>query len=197
MDWVSGGSALLGALIGGAATLLGVKWQLYSSTEADKARERKHELSILKALRTEICELWEIYASGVGEAINQHQVGTAFSYYWPVHSDYFTVFNGNAVFIGQLADDALRKSIVRAYVRAKSTVDSFTLNNRMESNSTHLRNVANGNPTPANHLAAAAALAMQANYAKVLKDGHAEIEQCFQTAIKLLDQTISIRTNDV
>lgn len=195
MDWISGGSALLGALLGGAATLLGVKWQLHSATKAEEARQYRHELSVLKAIRTEIQELWDIYSAGVGSAISKHQAGVAFRYYWPAYSDYFTVFNGNAVFIGQLDDDELRKSIVRAYVRAKSTVDSFTLNNSMESHSTHLSQIAQRDPSAANHMAATAAVMMQADYAKVLKDGHTELQEAFQVAITLLDLTITARTS--
>lgn len=48
--------------------------------------------------------------------------------YYPVFSDFFTVYHNNAFLISQVQDDGLRKQIVTTYTLAKGLVDSWRLN---------------------------------------------------------------------
>ncbi len=123
---------------------------------------------------------------GVGNDIAALPSGQPFKAYWPVSNDYFTVFHSNAVFLGHLRDDDLRKSLIVAYAGAKGLIDSFRLNNAMVERFENADAFALQSPTPAAQHVARSHLQVLTSYAAVLKQGHVEMEVAVKDALRRL-----------
>ncbi|MFC4519057.1 hypothetical protein [Cupriavidus pinatubonensis] len=190
VDWVTVGAGFVGALIGGGATLLGVRWQLRSAAMEQADKERRQKLAILKAIQSELEQLWSIYMDGVGNVIATHPDGQAFHYYWPAYSNYFTVYSSNAAFVGHLENDALRKAIVRVYTMAKGAIDSFRMNNGLEERFSNLNAMAHRDPNPVNQELARAASKMMEDYAATLKAVHADLLGAWTEAFDQLQAAV-------
>ncbi len=186
MDWGNLVSGLIGAVVGGIATLVGAKWQLSSAEKGQEEREDRHHAAILRAIHDELETLWEQYLLTVGNAILALPANQPFRAYWPVSNDYFVVFNSNAVFIGHLRDDDLRKSLIVAYSRAKGLIDSFRLNNGLVERFENAHSIALQNPTPATQNIAGSHLSVLTQYAGVLKQGHTMLETSVNDALRRL-----------
>lgn len=124
-------SGLGGALIGGLCTLVGVLMQVKAGDVAQTRSEDIQVKAILQALHDELVTLYKVYRSTIGDQIAAHPSGQPFLFHWPLSSEYFSIYHGNAVFIGRLNDNALRKSIIQAYTYAKSLIDSVGFNNTL------------------------------------------------------------------
>lgn len=174
-DWGTAGIGLAGAIIGGLATLLGVRMQLKSSGIEQRRREDNHRRAILQALHDELETISDVYQRNIGNQISSLPQGKPFLFLWPVSLDYFSVYHGNAVFIGHLKDNDLRKSIVQTYTYAKSAIDSYKLNNHFVERYEQAVFVATQAPTPANQQTVQTLLNQIAQYSPVLKDSHTRL----------------------
>ena len=134
MEWfVPAISSIVGALIGG---FLAGYFALKATKKAHQNNlliQKKNEENVLKgvlqALHDEIETLIERYQETVGSHIESLEAGKPFLFYYPIFSDFFTVYNSNAFLIGKINDNDLRKLLVRTYVLAKGLVDSYQMNN--------------------------------------------------------------------
>lgn len=185
-DWVTLGVGFFGAVVGGAATLIGAKWQLAASSRDQREREARHHSAILRAIHDELETVHKVYGLSVGSSIAALADNTPFHSYWPVHYDYFTVYNSNAVFIGHLSDADLRKQIIVAYTHAKALIDSFRLNNWMVERRELAFLTWQQAQTPANLQALQARDAVLISYAATLKKGHTMLEGSFDGALRSL-----------
>ena len=50
-------------------------------------------------------------------------------YYYPIGTDYFSIYNANTSKIGKITNDNLRKTIINLYALAKFFIDSLESNN--------------------------------------------------------------------
>jgi hypothetical protein len=174
-DWGTAATGLIGAIFGGAATLLGARMQLKSNAREQRRREDDHRQAILQALHDEIETISEVYQRNVGNQISLLQQNQPFLFLWPVSLDYFSVYHSNAVFIGHLKDNDLRKSIVQTYTYAKSAIDSYKLNNHFVERHQQAVFMAAQASTPANQQTAQALFKQLVQYAPVLGDSHTRL----------------------
>lgn len=191
MDWGNFISGLVGAAIGGAATLVGAKWQLSEAEAGQKKREDKHHAAILRAIHDELETLWDHYLKTVGNQIAALPKDKPFNAYWPVSNDYFVVFNSNAVFLGHIEDSDLRKSLIVAYSAAKGLVDSFRLNNAMVEKLELAHQAAALNPNDVTNRIAAVHLQTLTNYGAKLREGHAQVDAAVADALRRLRKSRS------
>ncbi len=119
-EWVSAVFGLAGAVIGRVCTLLGVQRQLSAATADQKRRESNYLRAILQALHDEIETLSEVYKGAIGVHIAALQTGQPFTHYWPVSSEYFSVYHSNSALIGHIQNNHLRKSIIQTFTYAKA-----------------------------------------------------------------------------
>lgn len=186
VDWVSVSSGVAGAVIGGGATLLGVRWQQASAAKEQKRREEAHHRAILQALHDELETVLEVYTHTIGSRIEALPKGHAFAYFWPVSADYFTVYNANAVFIGHLKDDDMRKALIKTYTYARTLIDSFRLNNGLleRSHNAHFMNLQAA--STANAQIAAATWQQLLDYAESLREGHERLRESMSDTLRRL-----------
>ncbi|MHA6886812.1 hypothetical protein [Ralstonia pseudosolanacearum] len=185
-DWVTLGVGFVGALVGGAATLAGARWQLAAAARDQRERENRHHAAILRAVHDELETMRDMYNLTVGSSIAALPENKPFYYYWPVNHDYFTVYNGNAVFIGHISDVDLRKEIIVAYTRARALIDSFRLNNWMVERREMAYLTWQQAQTPANLQALQSRDAVLTDYAATLKKGHVMLNTSLDTVLRSL-----------
>jgi len=185
-DWVTLGVGFFGAVVGGAATLCGAKWQLAAASRDQREREARHHAAILRAIHDELETVREVYSLSVGSAIAALPDNQPFNSYWPVNFDYFTVYNSNAVFIGHLTDVDLRKEIIVAYTRARALIDSFRLNNWMVERHEIAYLTWQQAQTPANLQAMQARNEVLTKYAATLKKGHGMLTESIDSTLRRL-----------
>ena len=188
-EWVSAITGLVGAIVGGLCTLLGVRQQLNAGTSEQKRREANHHRAILQALHDELETIAEIYRSSVGSQISALPKGQPFAYLWPVSSEYFGVYHSNAVFIGHLKDNDLRKALIQTYTYAKALIDSYRLNNVFVERNQQTVFITNQAPTDANKQMLQATYSQLVQYADVLRDSHKRFEHSIDDTLRRLRKT--------
>lgn len=122
-------AAIIGGCIAGFFSLYAIKQTFKNQqTHADENEERLIK-ALLQAIHDEIETVWNQYQDTMGTDIEALGENKPLNYYYPLISDYFTVYNGNSFLIGRIENDDLRKQIILTYTLAKGMVDSFRLNN--------------------------------------------------------------------
>jgi hypothetical protein len=111
LDWNTLLSSGIGALIGGALTLIAAylshRWG--ASKQAEK--DAQMLMGVLQAVHGEIETLWDIYMDGIGLHLEALPNGQALNTYYPVTQEYFTVYSTNAFFIALIRDNDLRNRL--------------------------------------------------------------------------------------
>lgn len=133
INWITFGSAIGGALTGGLLT------GYFSIKSTDKAFEHQQQhtddndkkliLGLLQSIHDEIETVWDRYQETMGMQLESLPENEALQFYFPLVSDFFSVYNGNSFLIGRIPDNDLRKQIIKTYTLAKGIVDSFRMNN--------------------------------------------------------------------
>jgi hypothetical protein len=122
-------SAIIGAIIGGYFTLKATKDSFKNQKEELIENEKRLIKSILHSINDEIETIYERYQETMGSRLESLKHGEPLLCYYPLVSDFFTVYNTNGIFLGRINDNDLRKKIIQTYTLAKGMVDSFRLNN--------------------------------------------------------------------
>lgn len=121
---------LFSVFIGGLLALVGVYWQHRMARKTAEANEKRKIKALLQAFHDELQTLWGLYMKAVGTKLEEHEDDKPFLFFWTVYQDYFTVFNSNAAYIGEIEDETLRKTIIVAYNQARAVLDSFQVHNK-------------------------------------------------------------------
>lgn len=83
----------------------------------------------MQAIHDEIETVLERYLETMGPTLESLKEGQPLMVYYPIVSDYFTIYNGNSFLIGRIPDNDLRKQIIKTYTLAKGMIDSYRMNN--------------------------------------------------------------------
>ncbi|WP_440874305.1 hypothetical protein [Thalassotalea sp. PLHSN55] len=180
MDWSSFGSAISGAVIGGfIAGFFALKSTQKSfdnqKTQSDES-EKKLIKGVLQAIHDELETIFERYQESMGSKIENLNDQEALAFYYPLVSDFFTVYNGNSFLIGRIPDNDLRKKIIKTYTIAKGMVDSFRLNNDLVSKWEFSEKLFAESQLEVHKQQAIAHHSALVDYAKSIKDGHASFK---------------------
>ena len=128
-DFTAFWSAVLGSVVAGFFTLIGVFITFRNQRRQTKENEEKTIKSLLQAIHDEMETIWERYQNTMGPRVESLKAGEPLDFYYPLISDFFSIYNGNSALIGRVPDDNLRKQIIKTYTLAKAMVDSFRCNN--------------------------------------------------------------------
>lgn len=132
-DWATVVSAIMGAFVGGLITGFFAIKATTKSFEHQKQvadeEEKKVIKGLLQAIHDEMETINKRYHETMGDRLESLPEGKELRFYYPLFSEYFTVYNGNSFLIGRIPDNDLRKQIVKTYTMAKGMVDSFKMNN--------------------------------------------------------------------
>lgn len=183
-------SGLLGSIVGGLCSV-GAVWFQSTQTRADqRVAEKRIIRSYLLSLRTEVETLWKRYEETAGQLVTSLGLNQPLLGFWPVTHDYFTVYNTNAFLLGRVEDDELRTLIVRTYNLAKGIVDSFRMNNEMNSKLENAQLLALQTQNPAFTQIANVQHQNLVNYATMLKARHNELKDHVERLLRAIGNSV-------
>lgn len=190
MDWNTFGSAISGAIIGG----LIAGFFALRSTQKSFDNQRKHAdeneekliKGVLQSIHDEIETIIDRYQETMGSRIESLGKGEALSFYYPLVSDFFTVYNGNSFLIGRIPDNDLRKQIIKTYTLAKGIVDSFRMNNDLVSKWEFSEKLYAETKSDVHKEQAIAHYASLIDYAETLKESHKSLKEEVATLLREL-----------
>lgn len=113
----------------------------------------------------------------MGATLESLDKGHGLSYYYPLFSDFFSVYNGNSFLIGRIPNNDLRKQIVKTYSLAKAMIDSYRLNNELVSKWEFSEKFYAESQQEVHKNQVAAHYAALIDYAKSLKESHKILKQ--------------------
>ncbi len=117
------------------------------------------------------------------ESLNDNE---ALAFYYPLVSDFFTIYNGNSFLIGRIKDNDLRKQIIKTYTLAKGMVDSFRLNNDLVSKWEFSEKLYAESQLDVHKNQAVAHYQSLIEYAKSLKESHKLLKQETSSLLRAL-----------
>lgn len=189
-DWSSFGSAITGAIVGG---LIAGYFALESTKRAFKnqkvhANDNEEKLikGLLQAIHDEIETVYDRYQETMGSRLEALGDGGALTFYYPLVSDFFSVYNGNTFLLGRIADNDLRKQIIKTYTLSKGMVDSFRLNNDLVQKLEHSNKVFGETQQEIHKQHAIAHYSSLVEYAKSLKQSHQVLKQEIANLLRVL-----------
>lgn len=65
----------------------------------------------------------------MGARLESLPENNALIWYYPLVSDFFTIYNSNGFLIGKIPSNNLRKQIIKTYTLSKGMADSYRMNN--------------------------------------------------------------------
>ncbi|MGW8168485.1 MAG: hypothetical protein ACWGHH_00515 [Sulfurovaceae bacterium] len=169
--------AIVGSIVGGLFTLRAVEKSFEKQQIQAKGDEKKIIQSLFQAIHDEIESVYDRYQETMGTELENLVEGQALNFYYPIISDYFSVYNGNTFLIGRITDNDLRKHIISTYTHLKGMVDSFRLNNDLVQKFEHSNNIFSETQQEVHKQHSVAYLNSLSDYAKILKTGHYELKQ--------------------
>ena len=132
---IGGASGLGGAIVGGViaarATNKSTREANAHALQMQQASQSATVRGVLLGLRAEISTLWNIYVAEFGPVLEQLPDGEAFWYHYPLHQNYFSVYESNAPLFGQIPEDDIRTAIVTTYLKGRGLIDSHLYNNHL------------------------------------------------------------------
>ena len=175
---------LIGALLGGFFTLLGTLVAQFLENRREISKEKRELKGVLQAFHTELQTLWERYLSTAGQKVEDLSPGNPLLMYWPITQDYFTIYSTNARKIGEIEDPRLRKLLVTAYIRSRGLIDSFRMNNELNSKYEHFTALANSTRSQIDIANQNAYLKALKDYSSTLKEQHNELKQTIELLLR-------------
>ena len=167
---------MIGAFIGGFFTLVGTLVAHFLENRRDIGKEKRSLEGVLQAFHTELKTLWERYTVTVGSKLEDIQDRDPLLFYWPITQDYFTIYSSNAGRIGEVEDPELRSLIVATYTKGRGLVDSFRMNNELNSRYEHFTVMANSTRSQNDIANQNAYFEAMRIYSLTLKEQHKELK---------------------
>ena len=179
-DWATFGSAIAGAVVGGAIAgyfaLRSTDKNYKNQLKQGRENEEKLIKGLLQAIHDEIETVVERYQETMGARLESLKEGEPLLVYYPLVSDFFTVYNGNSFLIGRIPDNDLRKQIIKTYTLAKGMIDSFRMNNDLNQKFEYWHQVFQESKNEVHQQKATAHYGALVEYAKSLKNTHQQIK---------------------
>lgn len=125
-------SALVGALIGGGFTLVGVWYGAEVSRRRNALEEKRNILAFLQGIAEELDVIWKGYLADIGDRFESSE-GWSDGFVdllWdpPAHQTSFYLSNG--ILIGRLENEKLRGEIIKSYISFERLIALYLSNNR-------------------------------------------------------------------
>lgn len=190
MDWSNFLSAIVGAIVGGfVAGFFSLKaTQKSHEHEKEKSKENEEALiaGLLQAIHDEIETVYDRYQETMGSRIESLNEGEALAFYYPLVSDFFTVYNGNSFLIGRIPSNDLRKQIIKTYTLSKGMVDSFRMNNDLVSKYEFSEKLYAESQSEVHKQQAISHFKALIDYAKSLRESHKSLKQEISSLLREL-----------
>jgi hypothetical protein len=190
---VSGlGGAIIGGVIAARATNQATKQANDHALRLQQAAQTAIVRGVLLGIRAEIVTLWEIYTVEFGNILEELGDNEAFLYHYPLYQNYFTVYESNAPYFGQIPDDQLRKAIVTTYLKGRAIIDSHLYNNHLIEKYNELQRVREETGSARYNGQIDAALADLNGYSNSLKETYFEMKTLVGDLTRRIDDYVRI-----
>ncbi len=179
-DWSTFGAGITGAVLGGIITgyfaLRSVDKNYKNQLRQARENEEKLIKGLLQAIHDETETVFDRYQETMGARLESLKDAEPLLVYYPLVSDFFTVYNGNSFLIGRIPDNDLRKQIIKTYTLAKGMIDSYRMNNDLNQKFEYWHQLFQESTNVVHQQKAAALYNALVEYAKNLKLGHLQIK---------------------
>lgn len=179
-------AAVIGGVLTGLYTREATRTAHKNALELQREQQRETIAGVLLGIRTEIETIWELYSSRIGPILDKLPHGQPFEHYFPVQSNYFTVYTANCSLLGQINDDSLRKLIISTYMRGKAVIDTHRFNNELIQLFIELSNLAEVHQSPALLQRAQAVRQMMVLYSEGIRTGYVELRAGVRNLLEAL-----------
>lgn len=183
-------SALVGAIVGGLITgffsLKTTKQALENQKQQSSDNEKTIINSLLQAIHDEIETVYDRYQETMGARLESLGENQPLNFYYPLVSDFFSVYNGNTFLIGRIQNNDLRKQIIKTYTLSKGIVDSFRLNNDLVHKFEHANKLYEESKQEVHKQHAIAHYNSLITYASSLKESHNVLKQEISNLLRTL-----------
>lgn len=120
---IGGASGVLGGMIVAFATLRATRLAFKHSLDSERKNRRAVVGGVQLGIKTELEVLWGIYEKEMeGDPLREWHI---------LPESYFTVYESNCSYIGQIEEDDLRTEIITTYLLAKSLLNAHLHNNAL------------------------------------------------------------------
>ncbi|QGM05601.1 hypothetical protein [Stenotrophomonas maltophilia] len=197
---LAGVMGLVGAFIGGLATLIVGLLAVSAQKTRDAEAETTQVRATLQAIRDEVNELTQVHMASAGAIIDAASVAEPIALLYPVSAHYFTAFEANADKIGLVADDELRSQIIRTYVHFKALFDTVRLNNHFVEQLDQAESAVRASQGEREAIAreeAALHWKQTAGYAPLLKQANSRAIRSSTELVSIIDQWIELSASRV
>jgi hypothetical protein len=190
---VSGlGGAIVGGVIAARATNRATKQANDHALRLQQTAQTAIVHGVLLGIRAEIVTLWEIYTAEFGNILEELGDNEAFLYHYPLYQNYFTVYESNAPYFGQIPDDQLRKAIVTTYLKGRAIIDSHLYNNHLIEKYNELQRVREETGSARYNGQIDAALADLSGYSNSLKETYFEMKTLVGDLTRRIDDYVRL-----
>ncbi|MGP9437423.1 hypothetical protein ACT3RR_18530 [Ewingella sp. AOP8-B2-18] len=179
-------SAMAGGVIAGYYSLKATKEAHKHQKNLAEDNEKLIISSLLQALHDELETIFCRYQEGMGCKLESLEDGQPLAFYYPLVSDFFTVYHGNSFLIGRINNNTLRKNIIKTYTLAKGMIDSFRMNNDLVQKVEHWESIYEETRSPTHEYRLHAHNNSLIMYAAILKQQHFELKENVEMTINLL-----------
>lgn len=187
-------SALLGAIVGGAATYIATMHGVKSAHKMDIQKEQQNlETSLHSFYRSALVEIetsWSIYSNAIGIDIEKLTEGEPFLKFYPITQDYFSTYKANTSLIGRIPDNDLRNLLVKSYAEFQSFSETLNLSNRLVSDHQEWSWLAAQTNNEIHKLRAKATHEILVDFVKAIKLAHYAIQNDVYSLMELLKKKI-------
>lgn len=178
--------AIIGSIVGGLFTLKAANLSFKEQRNQAEENEKKIIQSLLQAIHDELETIYDRYQETMGSRLEVLSENEGLAFYYPLVSDYFSVYNGNTFLIGRIVDNDLRKQIIKTYTLLKGLVDSFRLNNDLVQKFEHSHKIFDETQQEVHKQHAQAHYDSLVRYAKTLKLSHQSLKQEIGNSLRTL-----------
>lgn len=140
----------------------------------------------MQAIHDELETVYERYQETMGARLESLCENEPLNFYYPLVSDFFSVYNGNTFLIGRINDNDLRKQIIKTYTLSKGMADSFRLNNDLVHKFEYTNKLYDETKQEVHKQHAIAHYNSLVSYASTLKQGHVVLKHEITALLRTL-----------
>ncbi|KAB2165582.1 MULTISPECIES: hypothetical protein [Enterobacteriaceae] len=178
--------AVVGGAIAGYYSFKATKEAHENQKRIADENERNIITSLLQSIHDEIETVFDNYHENMGVKLESLEENAPLLFYYPLVSDFFSVYNGNTFLLGRIKDNDLRKSIIKTYTLAKGLIDSYRMNNDLLQKYEHWDGVYSETQLQAHKDKAIAQYGALVAYAKTLKLQHLKLKDNVKLTVRIL-----------
>jgi hypothetical protein len=124
--------AFVSTVLGGTLAFVGGLVAVIYAERSQKRRklegDEEFRANVLRAIRCELIAIREVYDQGIGAKLSEVPDGQLFPLRLGLTQDWFTVFEANAVHLGNI-DGNISRTIIGVYTLSKQLIEEFRINN--------------------------------------------------------------------